>query len=163
MSGGAAMPRTALGNHALTAAWALLLGVLLLLPAGAYDPGGQGWLDRLLERVPVLDQLAHALLFAVMARLAYRSFAIAGVGRGVLRTAAWTVASTVAYGLLLEALQGAIPGRSPSGLDMIANTVGAGLGAIMATSPGRSPHRRGRAPLATPPSLVDPAAEEPEP
>jgi VanZ family protein len=145
-------------SHLLTVAWALLIGLLLLLPVDAYDPAGQGWLDRLLDSLPWIDKAVHAALFGVMALLARRSFAVAGVERAALRT----VLLTMAYGVLMEALQAFVPGRSPSGLDMMANTVGAVAGAIMSLSPGRSPKEAGTVPLTDRRVVSDPVVEEPD-
>ncbi len=120
--------------HLYTLAWAVVLGLLLLLPAGAYDPAGQGWLDRLLDSVPLLDKAIHAALFAVQGVLTRRSLA-SRIGPGA------TVLATVlacAYGILLEVLQGPVPGRATGVGDMIANTVGALGGAIIAGSRDRS-------------------------
>ncbi len=118
-------------------AWALFLALLLLLPAGAYDPAGQGWLDRLLDAVPGLDKLVHAALFAVQALLLRRALVARGNRRAVLLAA--LLASL--YGALMEVLQGPVPGRATGVADMIANIVGALGGAIMFASHDRSPQK----------------------
>ncbi len=140
-------------------AWALFLGLLLLLPADAYDPAGQGWLDRLLDAVPLLDKLVHAVLFAVQSLLLRRALA----ARGAPRAALWAAVVASAYGGLMEVLQGPIPGRATGVTDMIANIVGALGGAIMWTSHDRSPLQGEGVsePVETPTHAA--AIEEPEP
>ncbi len=137
-------------------AWALFLALLLLLPADAYDPAGQGWLDRLLDAVPLLDKVIHAALFAVQALLARRAL----TARGAPRPALWAAALASVYGGLLELLQGPIPGRATGVADMTANIVGALCGAIMLPSSDRSPTRgEGASERREPPTRASTAEE----
>ena len=75
-------------------------------------PGRFDWLD-----LPYVDKLLHAGAFGILALL----LALAS-GRPLL---ALVLAS--AYGVSDELHQLAVPGRSASGLDWLADTVGAGL------------------------------------
>lgn len=108
----------------------MLLALLLLLPADVYEGAEGGWLEWILERGPLLDKVVHAVLFGVLAWLAFRSFDALGLSRTGLLAA--LVAS--AYGAILDLAQSLVPGRATEGLDMIADTVGAICGAIMAHS-----------------------------
>ena len=149
--------RTALRVHTPTLAWAALLALLLLLPAEVYIPPEGSWLDLFLSSVPLLDKLIHASVFAVMAWLAWRSFDALGLSSRVLPAAA----SASIYGVSLELLQTLIPGRAAGGPDMIANTVGAVCGAIMAAWMGGSLTGRGRIRLSGRDSAADdPVVEE---
>lgn len=86
--------------------WLLLISVLCLLPLQASAPDLPGW-----------DKLVHGMVFAVGA----------GWLRLHHRQPVWLFL-LVAYGLLIELLQGLTPWRSPEALDALADAVGAGLG-----------------------------------
>ena len=105
------------------AVWICTLGVaLLLLMPGADDPSRGGvweWLDK----------PAHALLFAVHGALLSRELASR---RAAGRAAAVAFLASGAYGVLLEALQIAVPGRTWEWWDVLADLVGAALGALLA-------------------------------
>lgn len=92
--------------------------------------------------VPQQDKLYHFAEYLVLAALI--AFALAGTGRWVpLERFLLTVSLSALYGLLLEALQAFVPGRSASALDAVANTLGAVVGAaIILWAHGRLPWRR---------------------
>ena len=76
------------------------------------------------EEVPgpsLNDKIGHVLAYGVLTALAAIGF----------QTARWSslAAGVLIYGLAMEALQGLMPlGREASGLDVLANLVGVGLG-----------------------------------
>lgn len=152
--------RSRLAVHSATLAWASLIAVLLLLPGEVYDAAEGSWLDRVLSTMPLVDKLAHGVLFGVMAWLTWRSFALLDASGRVLPAAV----SASLYGVSLELLQSLIPGRMPGVPDMIANTVGAFCGAIMAASMAGSPIRKERLHASGRDSGIDGSkAEEVEP
>ena len=76
--------------------------------------------------VPGLDKVAHALLFAVPATLAWR------LG------ARWVVVLLVLHALVSEPLQGWLsPSRRTDPWDALADLVGVGLGVLAARAPRR--------------------------
>ncbi len=121
---GAAPLNRAVSHHLPAAAWALLCGALLLVPA-----------ETLPEVDPFswADKLAHLVLFLVLELLAVRSF-----GRWTRRALAASAAASIAYALLLEAAQLAVPGRAWELWDLGAAAAGVGLAAL-ALSRKRSP------------------------
>jgi VanZ family protein len=108
--------------------------VALLLPApevlalkkwvAAWLPGGL-WVAR--ENVTDwahADKLVHAGMFAVLGGLATSAW----------REPRWRVRwwwALLALGVLTEVLQAWVPGRSPSGADVLADALGLGLGVVM--------------------------------
>ncbi len=105
------------------AAW-LLFGlwtwlVFELVAGGRVKPEPWYWF------MPYLYNLAHAVLFGFEAALLDR--AVRRPGERAAATPPWLWASlvAVAYGAGLEWHQGSIPGRVPSGWDVVTNTVGA--------------------------------------
>jgi VanZ family protein len=81
----------------------------LLVPVPV-DSAPEGW-----PSIPHADKIVHALLFALGAALLDR--------RPLpLRTA---VGISIAYGALLEGIQGLLPYRSAEGMDLLANAAGA--------------------------------------
>jgi VanZ family protein len=104
------------------AVWA---GVLLAL-ALARDLGPL----ETVQIVPQQDKLYHFVEYFVLAALI--AFALVRTGRWVpLERFLLTVSLSALYGLLLEALQAFVPGRSASALDAVANTLGAIVGAAI--------------------------------
>jgi len=116
------------------AAWA---GVLLAM-ALARDLGP---LEDV-SLVPQQDKLYHFVEYLVLAALI--AFALVRTGRWVpLERFLLTVSLSALYGLLLEALQAFVPGRSASALDAVADTLGAIAGAaLLLWTHGRLPWRR---------------------
>jgi hypothetical protein len=108
--------------------------VALLLPAPdvlalkgwvvSWLPGGR-WLDR--EDVTHwahADKLVHGLMFAVLGGLATSAW----------RERWWRVRwwwALLALGVVTEGLQAWVPGRSPSGADVLADALGLGLGVVV--------------------------------
>ena len=110
--------------------WAVFLAVVLLAPPSTLESTGGGFLYRfIVGDLAWADKLTHAVLFAIMAWLAHRSFAAAGTERPALKA----FAISASYGLLLDLLQGFIPERATELLDILANTFGAALGAWLAS------------------------------
>lgn len=148
------MIRSTHRSHLRTIAWAAFVAAVLLVPVD--DSGVEGgWIDWVLERLPFADKLGHALLFGLMAWFACGSFETLGLRR----RGALAALSAAAYGVVLDLLQTLVPGRSADALDMMADTVGALGGAIMAILI-RTP--RAGAPRQDPPPASS-AAEDPLP
>lgn len=98
----------------LALAWA----VFLFLQSSSSDAGG------LLSFFPdVSDKVAHAFAYAVLA-----TFLTLGSGRPGL-----AVALAIVYGASDEVHQAFVPGRTPDVLDLVADAVGAVIGAAVAT------------------------------
>ena len=76
--------------------------------------------DGLLQHV---DKLVHLSFFAVLACTGYRAF-----GR---RGRPWLLLGLFSFAVLTEWLQGFVPGRSTSVLDLVANSIGIGVGASL--------------------------------
>lgn len=94
-----------------------LYGFLVLwlsLRPGSGDP----------QNIPHIDKLAHFLAY-----FGYATLAILWVKTG--RFALWLVFFLCLYGVLMEFLQGFIPMRDRSFLDVIANTAGSALGVVV--------------------------------
>jgi VanZ family protein len=112
-------------DHALAAAWALVVGVLLLLPAAAV-PALPAWTPEPVGRGA--DELAHAALFFVAAWLLRRSFRHLARERRAIQAAA---VAAIAYGAALELLQSST-GRDPAASDALANAAGVALYLVVA-------------------------------
>lgn len=90
------------------------------------------WLVSSMERPPVPEQLVfwnsdkllHLLAYAVLACLAL--IAVHRLRRGAL----WAFLMSAVYGVVDEVHQSFVPGRSASGLDLIADALGAALVAV---------------------------------
>lgn len=96
------------------ALWSALVAVLLLVPR---DGPGLGWLD--LPVMPWLDKVVHFLLFLVLSFLANRA-----VDGHIEHAVLVAVASSIAYGALLEVAQGALGSRSAELRDVLADGLG---------------------------------------
>ncbi len=118
---------------------AATVALFLLLPAdalaGTFERGVR-WLAGLLgsdtrraaAELP-WDQIAHGLLFAVLAWVWCRPFARAGRVRGVVAAAV----AAVAYGAAIELVQIQLGYRSGEWMDLVADAVGVAAGALLAT------------------------------
>ena len=115
--------------------YAILLAVASLLPSGRHLPPELRAWDALLT--PTWQNALHVPAYAVLAALAL--LAAARRGHRGRRAAAVVVGTCVAYGALLEWLQAAIPGRTPSLADAFWNAAGALLGVLLA-APATRPH-----------------------
>jgi hypothetical protein len=118
----------------LTISYSLLLALLSLLPSDFASGGGlknedawgfswDGWISSSVQNA------AHVPAYAILILLA-----LAGVTKrcpGRLRTLILAIAVCMAYGVLLEALQGFVPGRTASVSDGLSNVVGVALGAAL--------------------------------
>lgn len=94
-----------------------LAGILWL--ALRPQPGGVDWFEH-------ADKLRHAGAFLVLWVLSRRS---SGAASGLL------MAALLAYGVLIEVLQGFSPDREPSAADVLADAVGIVIGAFMDRAP----------------------------
>ena len=85
-----------------------------------------------------LDKLVHAGLYAVLSALVARAL----LGSRLRPIAAGVLAALLAtgFGLIDELSQQLSPGREPSGLDLVADAVGAGIGALVAVRYTRRRH-----------------------
>jgi VanZ family protein len=104
-------------------AWAAFLMVTALAPSlGPIED---------IDIITHQDKLVHFVQYLILSFLTF--FALV---RGTRRDRAWqmrvTVASVIAYGALLEVLQLAVPDRSPSLMDVVANAAGTLVGAWVA-------------------------------
>ncbi len=115
------------------AVWAgLLLGLAIAEDLGALEP---------MEIVANQDKAYHFLEYLVLAALTY--FALS-------RTTDWwvqerffaTIVASTLYGIFLEIVQAFLPYRSPSALDVLANTLGAVVGAAITIRLMREEWRR---------------------
>lgn len=91
------------------------------------------------------DKVAHLVAYAGLAVLLMRGTS-GGTWAGCTSAAAlaaWAIASL--YGVTDEWHQSFVPGRSPSGLDLVADTAGAALGAFAVWILARIRMARGRA------------------
>ena len=95
---------------------------------------------RALPRVglPHADKLVHAGLYAVLAALLAR--ALLGSRLRPLLAGALAVLLATGFGGIDELSQQLSPGREPSGLDLVADAVGAGVGALVAVRYTRRRH-----------------------
>lgn len=110
-------------NSLLLAAYAVVVALLSLLPATGVGPGQ--W-----------DKLAHLVCYAVFAWLAFRV-----VQKPPLFL--YLCIAIVCFGGLLEVAQSYTPGRMMSAFDLLANSLGVVLGALVARRiwPGKAPSR----------------------
>lgn len=83
------------------------------------NPSGGRGLDN-------LDKVVHLLVYYIFAVLAYRML-------GDKRHYLLLCLGVIAYGGLLELGQSFVPGRDMSGYDLLANTIGVVLGALVVT------------------------------
>lgn len=77
-----------------------------------------------IEKIGEHDKINHFIAYAVLSL---------NVGLVVkkFKTFAFYIPLLIAYGLLLEYLQGFVPGRQPSWLDAIANSMGVCIGFVL--------------------------------
>lgn len=85
----------------------------------------------------LLDKLAHLGVYALLGALIVRA-----LGRGRQETLDWRHAAgavllSTLYGMSDEWHQGFVPGRTPDALDVVADAVGAGIGAVVVLSARR--------------------------
>ncbi len=102
---------------------AMAMGAIFFL---SHQPGDSFSLPSL----PGIDKLAHMFVYGVLAATVL--FAFGGRGGKQKEMSAWrvmlfTVAFCFVYGLSDEFHQSFVPGRCPSGYDMIADCVGAAM------------------------------------
>ncbi|BDD11303.1 hypothetical protein FUAX_37350 [Fulvitalea axinellae] len=107
-----------------TIIWALVILLLTMLP-GEHFPRPMK-LDFF-----QFDKVAHAGIFCVLTMLMIVGFKKQGKYQ-VLRYRAipYTVGITLAYGLAIELLQSAVPGRGFEYLDLLANALGVLIGCV---------------------------------
>lgn len=100
-------------HQVVFALYALLVAFVSLRPASG--PGIEPW-----------DKVVHLLVYYIFAVFGYRALR---QGRGYLLLCL----GIIAYGGLLEVAQSYSPGRFMSAYDMLANTLGVLLGALVVT------------------------------
>ena len=112
------MRLSAVGRAIPSGVWraALVLALVAILwLALRPQPGGTDWFEH-------ADKLRHAGAFLVLWVLSRRS---SGAAAGLL------MAGLLAYGVLIEVLQGFTPNREPSAADVLADAVGIAIGAFI--------------------------------
>lgn len=120
--------------------WAPAIGVMAVIFAASSVPGSQ---------IPgsIWDKLAHMLVYGALG--AALTVPLSG-GRwsGVRpRVVAVAILLSLAYGISDEIHQHFTPGRTPDALDVVADTIGAAAGAVVAYV-AAAIVRRGRRPMA---------------
>jgi VanZ family protein len=88
------------------------------------------------------DKLGHLSVYAVLGWLSMRAAQAEAATAARRRAAVAALAAISAFGALDEWHQQFIPGRSPDRGDWIADTVGAGLGILLAAAIGRRREQR---------------------
>jgi VanZ family protein len=83
------------------------------------------------------DYVAHGLSYAVLAALFVRALAGGALREMTFRWVPLAVLLAALYGVSDEFHQSFVPGRNPSVSDLVADTVGAVLGATAAAMAGR--------------------------
>ena len=122
-------------------AYAVALAAVSLVPSGS---GAMARWDSAIS--PGVQNLLHLPAYALLAALAVLS--LAGSGRLPPAAVLWIAAGCCAFGIVLECAQSAIPGRTGSVADALANVVGISVGAPIAARIRRRRacgRRRGRA------------------
>ena len=107
----------------------LAVFIMLLVPGTAVQELA-AWLQFLNRSVHVqggllqhVDKLVHLGFFAVLAFTGWRAFGT--------RARPWLLLGLFSFAVLTEWLQGFVPGRSTSLLDLVANSIGIGVGASL--------------------------------
>ena len=83
------------------------------------------------------DKVAHLAIYAVLGALLARALAGGRLGALTWRHTAFAVLLSTVYGISDEWHQSFVPGRTPDGMDVLADMVGASLGAAMVLVLGR--------------------------
>ena len=102
--------------------WAIILGILMLLPQNAFPN----------SKLFSYDKLAHLGVFLIFSILVLAGYQLKGKlddGNTKYRNRALTI--SIVYGIVLEFLQQFVPGRMSDIYDLIANFTGALLGVIV--------------------------------
>jgi VanZ family protein len=116
--------------------WALFLLALTSWPRPPSVP--------ILSDIPSFDKVIHGLLYGVQGWLLYRAIRWpGGPGPGLGRVLC-VVGALAAFGTLDETHQAFIPGRSMEGRDALMDTLGAALGASLASGAARRRKREMR-------------------
>lgn len=115
-------------------AWTALIfiGGSVKLPGPALAPPAIGW-----------DKIAHLLGFFLTQRIAARALRH-DLGGKALRVAVYGGLVSVALGGLLELYQATLPHRSADVWDFVADSIGAGLGVLLAVYASRVEGRAAR-------------------
>jgi VanZ family protein len=104
----------------------LTLAATALLSLAVLVVGTRPRVPVALRRLP--DWSTHGATYAALAFLSQRS----ALHLALRPAAAWAGVYAVAHGGLLEALQAAVPTRTPEWRDVVADTLGAALGVAAA-------------------------------
>jgi len=125
--------------RAVTAAYAVLLALLSLLPSGKDVLGG--WDQSI---TPTLQNAMHVPAYTGLAVLAM--LWLVPPGRPLLPRALWIALGCTAYGLLREVGQAYTPGRTGGASDAMLNAAGAAIGILAYAAAVRLLHPRQPAP-----------------
>ena len=105
-------------------AWSLIVLVLTLIPGEAVPDVG----------IFQIDKVVHFFIFGVLMVLScyglHRLFVLKGFPSRPLLIAG---VYSVAFGMMIEVIQRFVPGRNFSFLDVVANTIGVGIGYLIFT------------------------------
>jgi len=122
------------------AAWAfatvLAYAAVIFALSGQSDP-----LPFLPREIFLQDKLLHGAEYAVLGGLLVHALRLAGLRPGVALVSAVVIAS--AFGATDELHQSFVPGRSSEVSDWVADTLGATVGAVLASAALRLPGRAG--------------------
>lgn len=123
-------------DFALKVLPALVWVALVFLGGGSHTPEPE------IDLGFPLDKLEHALAFLVMQLLGWRALRYEFPERGTPELAVWAGLGAVAVGVGLELYQLGLPHRSAEFADVIADAVGAAIGALLTARRGFSPVRK---------------------
>lgn len=102
----------------------ILITVLFCLPGSTFADADQDWL-----KVYHVDKLVHAVLFAILVFLFCRPIQLRGhLTKALLVIYFLILVIAIIYGVVIEFIQMAIPGRGFDGLDILADSIGAYIG-----------------------------------
>lgn len=106
-----------------TICWLLLILLLTLSPGDAF-PETRIWTDLL-----SFDKVVHFLIFSILVVLMIVGFSKQYTYEWIRKRAVpLSLAISIGYGILIEAIQIPIPGRYLEGMDIVANTIGCFIG-----------------------------------
>ena len=84
-----------------------------------------------LPSIPLIDKLAHAVIYAVLCILVFRALRQHRLGRHPVWCAAFSILFTVLYGISDEWHQSMVPERQAEAYDVLADLIGAAAGAAV--------------------------------
>ncbi len=102
----------------------ILMTALLCLPGNTFENVDQSWMEQY-----QLDKVIHALLFGLLVYLFCRPIRLKGHFTKAISILFFVILLlAIIYGVVIEFIQMAIPGRSFDGWDILGDTVGAYIG-----------------------------------